>query len=81
MPIYAVAETVPERNRGRITPGKRYALVPHEWDCDERGLHPSGLGFAWVGDTGNVHFAKWQGSAHLDGGDWTRIDEEEPDNA
>jgi hypothetical protein len=77
MPIYAVAETVPERSRYYITPGKRYALAPNEWGCDERGL--DGSGFAWQSDTGEIAYSLWRRCSHLNGGNWTRI--EEPDES
>jgi hypothetical protein len=78
MPIYAVAENVPERERDRITPGKRYPLGPHKAGCDERGL--DGVhGFAWRDDNGLLGYGLWKCCAYLNGGNWTRIDE--PDEA
>ena len=77
--IYAEApDKVPDAARDYITPGKRYPLVPHYWDCDERGLCKSGRGFAFRNDQGDVGFAKWEDSIHLGGGNWTRLEVGEP---
>ena len=78
--IYAVApDDVPDEARGYITPGKRYPLVPNQHDCGEHGLSKSGDGFAFRDDEGDVWFALWEGSSHLSGGNWTRLDVDEPD--
>jgi hypothetical protein len=68
MPIYAVAENVPESSRGYITPGKRYE-VSSETDG----------GFYAKGEDGELFYAQWEASRWLNGGNWTRIDE--PDEA
>ena len=78
--IYAVApDVVPDEVRGYITPGKRYPLVPNQHDCDARGLSESLSAFAFRDDEGDVCFALWEGSSHLNGGNWTRLEVDEPD--
>lgn len=74
MKIYAVAETVPESSP-YLTAGKRYALVPDKWGCDENGLNGDN-GFAFISDRGQINYGLWHDSHHLEGGNWTRIEEE-----
>jgi hypothetical protein len=71
MPIYAVAENVPERSRYYITPGKRYMADPSKPGSD--------FDFWFDGDDGLPVRGRWSKSGHLNGGNWTRIDE--PDEA
>lgn len=58
--VYAMA---PEGCWNCLTPGKVYA-------ADGDGMK----GFDFVGDTGVENYAKWICSAHLNGGDWTRLE-------
>ena len=62
--IYAVADKVPD-DCGYITAGKRYEAFPM---CD---------GFEFYNDRGHRRFSLWDGSGHLDGGNWRRIEEDD----
>ena len=63
MPIYAVAETVPD-GVPQIVAGKRYEVLR-----EEDG------GFYCLDESGNAFYAQWRKSTWLNFGDWTRIDE------
>lgn len=64
--VYAVAESVPG-NCWHLTAGKRYRVL------DERNN-----GFLFSDNDGDECFAFWSDSYMLDGGNWTRIEEEAP---
>lgn len=67
---YARANTVPD-GRDYITPGKAY-LVERLWGFG--GGQPS-----LKLDGGEVRDCLWRGCAFLDGGDWERIEIDEPE--
>jgi hypothetical protein len=62
--VYAVAEKVPDAC-DYLTAGKRYEVLREDghgfWFCSDDGL--------------GQDFALWTCSKHLDGGNWTRIEE------
>ena len=62
--VYARTNTVPD-GCDYITPGKAYLVLR---------MSDTGAGFEWQSDTGDIEFAKWENSIHLDGGNWERIE-------
>lgn len=76
--IYAVAETVPPNKQRYLIPGKWYPLVPSErFDVGESGEVLGG--FSIIDDEGDDIFCLWSACGHLEGGNWTRIEEESDD--
>jgi len=72
MTVYAVAESVPE-DCNYLTAGKKYEVFN-----DDGGL------FNFIDDNGDKNdprFSNWEGSSHLDGGNWTRIEEPDENDA
>jgi len=65
--VFAVADVVPDYHRiaKHITAGKEYEV---------RG--DTGTGFEFKDDAGSWHYAYWQGSTFLNGGDWRRVERE-----
>lgn len=67
-PVYAVADVVPEGSADFLTAGKQYKTISDS-EC----------GFWVVADDGEEHCFLWNGCAHLDGGNWRRIEGEGAD--
>jgi len=65
--VYAVAQSVPEGVSGFITAGKQYEVIggTSRW-------------FGFIDDEGCRITTDWSQSRMLNGGNWTRIDCEEP---
>ena len=62
--VYAVAESVPD-DVPYLTAGKRYAVL----DSDNKNQ------VRITDDEGDVVFISWNDCAHLNGGNWTRVEE------
>ena len=67
--VYAVAESVPD-STPYLTAGKRYV-------ADEDGPRA----FYITDDEGDTILCGWKFCANLEGGDWTRIEVDEPDSS
>ena len=67
MTTYAIPETVPD-DRNYLTAGKRYRVVKE-----------NDTFFAACIEDGRTFVSQWQQSAHLNGGNWTRIEIEGDD--
>lgn len=64
--IYAVADKVPE-GCDYLTAGKRYEVTSE----------PSKGRFMFLSDDDIPQYGRWVGSAHLNGGNWQRIEEDD----
>jgi hypothetical protein len=65
--VFAVAQSVPVEC-DYLTAGKRYEVLEEVGDRL----------FRYRDDAGSLTTGRWSGDMHLDGGNWTRIEGEEP---
>jgi len=66
--VYAVAQSVP-RPASHLTAGSRYEVLLHG-EC--------GRSFWVEDDDGDRAYCLWRNDPNLNGGNWTRIEDEEP---
>ena len=62
--LFAVADEVPA-SVGYLTAGKQYEVLPTS----------DNTAFLIVGDAGFKSYCLWEGCAHLDGGNWQRVEQ------
>ena len=70
MTVYAVAESVLGRFKHYLTAGKKYEVL---CELNER--------FSMIDDDGDLMSSRWESSAYLGGGNWTRIEETDDQDA
>ena len=73
--VYAVAPDELHSRITRLTPGKKYEAYFDGVYTVEFG--DDGEGFNIINDVGTELYCLWEGCGHLNGDNWTRVEEEE----